>query len=183
LVRWLWVARQGHRRLLRLYEEPSNATDAERVVGGAHGGLEVEGCFDNNVSIALGVPRSVVDVPPQRLEEGIQEVASKPRLLVRRVEVLVLVRCKLLAQPCDRASCILLGRHLMPHGNVAYHGCALRSRMLRRLPVPPERVDVQDRVVAGRQHDRIADLCDVVHQLGPFVRDPGLTLAAAGRGP
>jgi len=74
---------------IRLNEELANSTDPETVVGGFRIAVDLDRIFVDYLLVTLGGALLVIDIPPEELEERIQEILAKLRLVVRAAAVFV----------------------------------------------------------------------------------------------
>ena len=92
LVGGFRVALDADCGLLGLEEELARAANAKAVVWGFGGTADLDSVFMDDVLVRFCVPLLVGDVPPQGLEERVNELAPDLRFVVVRVLVGVAVR-------------------------------------------------------------------------------------------
>ena len=101
LVGRVHVAFDVHRGLLGLDEELARAADAEAVVGRLGAAAHLDGLLVHHVLVGLGVALLVGDVPAQRLEEGVDELAADLGFVVRAAAIAVQVGAEALDEIDD----------------------------------------------------------------------------------
>jgi len=93
-----WIVFDPNGRPLRLNEELANSADPEAVVGSFCIAVDFDGIFVDDLLVAFRSTLLVIHIPPEELEERIQELLAKLRLVVGTAPILLGISLEALNQ-------------------------------------------------------------------------------------